>query len=80
MLFPTLASLKNEQDMMRAAAFEVQAVAIFNVYDYVIDNLDRDIDVVMHKLEETATFHSKIDNFYGEFFQVRMMDTDGLVL
>jgi len=69
-LFPALANLKDEQDMLHSGAFEAQAVAIFNVYDYVIDHLDRDLDGVMYKLEQTARYHSKIENFYGEFFQV----------
>lgn len=52
--------------------FEIQAIAIFGLFDEVIPNLKVDVDRIFMKLEEIAQIHSRIDGFNPEFFQVLM--------
>lgn len=69
-MFPHLSDLKSEQDMRQSPVFMMQALAIFSVYDDVIENLNQDLDGAIAKLEEVGRLHAKIDAFHTDFFQV----------
>ncbi|ELU15965.1 hypothetical protein CAPTEDRAFT_193618 [Capitella teleta] len=68
-LFPHLNDLKSEQDMRHSPVFMMQALAIFGVYDDVIEGLTHDVDGAIAKLEEVGRLHAKIDAFHVDFFQ-----------
>ena len=40
------------------------------MYDDVIENLDRDMEAAISRLEDVAKVHTKIEDFHGDFFQV----------
>ena len=74
MFFPSLKDLNDEQEMLQSAQFEALSVNIFSIYDDVIENMNKDIDTVLLRLEDVARFHAKIDSFHSAFFQVRSID------
>lgn len=57
--------------MRQNMSFEIQAIAIFGIFDEIISNLERDADRIFAKLEDVVRSHSKLDGFSGDFFQVR---------
>ena len=70
MIFPSMKDLQDEQEMLNSSEFESLAVAIFAIYDDVIENMSKDTDGVMAKLEEVARLHAKLEGFQSAFFQV----------
>ena len=56
--------------MRESMAFEIQAMAIFDIFDEIIINLEKDVDRIFLKFEEVVRIHSHVDGFSGDLFQV----------
>lgn len=62
--------LTNEEAVNDNMAFENQAVAIFTVFDDVMENADGKVDNAIYELNRAGKIHAKIENFQVEMFTV----------
>ena len=70
-LYPKVRDLQSTSEMKHSLAFEIHAVAIFDIFDEIIINLEKDVDRIMFKLEEVVNIHCHIPGFSGDLFKVQ---------
>ncbi|CAH1792926.1 unnamed protein product [Owenia fusiformis] len=59
----------NEEMIRESIAFENHAVAIWTVYDEVMEDLDGNVGGAIRTLHSTAKIHKNIDGFSSDFFK-----------
>ena len=69
-MFGQLKELRGEQEMRQSRQFEAQSLAVLSLFDFVIENLDKDVDAIHVRLEEVAKIHARIEGFHADLFQV----------
>lgn len=68
-LHANLANLKTEEEMRNSTAFENAAVAIFGVFDAVL-NHSEDVDSAIKAVRTAGQAHSSVPDFKAEYLKV----------